>query len=150
MLMHHPDGYTLSDAAARLDLDVIHGFLATAYWSRGIPRELVARSIRHSMAFGLYHDRTDTQVGFARVITDRATFGYLADVFVLEAHRGRGLARWMVAAICDHPDLRMLRRFLLVTRDAHRVYAGVGFTPLAAPDRFMERPPPCGAGGGPA
>ena len=142
MLLRHPDGYTLSDAPTRLDLDVIHGFLATAYWSQGILRETVARSIRNSMPFGLYHDASDSQIGFARVISDRTSFGYLADVFVLEPHRGRGLARWMVAAICDHPDLRPLRRFLLVTRDAHSVYASVGFTPLAAPDRFMERPAP--------
>ncbi len=141
MLLHHPDGYTFSDAPGRLDLDVIHGFLATAYWARGITREKVARSIRHSMAFGLYHDASDTQIGFARIISDRTTFAYLADVFVLEAHRGCGLARWLVAGILSHPDLQGIRRVMLATRDAHALYAGVGFSPLAAPERFMERPP---------
>ena len=142
MLLHHPDGYTLSDAPGRLDLNLIHGFLSTAYWSEGIARETVARAIRHSMPFGLYHDATDSQIGFARIISDRASFAYLADVFVLEGHRGRGLARWLVAGILAHPDLQGLRRFLLATRDAHAIYAAVGFTPLASPERFMERPLP--------
>jgi GNAT superfamily N-acetyltransferase len=142
MLVHHPEGYTLSDAAVRLDLDLIHGFLTGSYWSPGIGRDTVARAIRNSMAFGIYHDASDTQVGFCRIISDRATFAYLADVFVLEDHRGRGLARWMVAAVRAHPELQGLRRWILATRDAHAVYAAVGFAPLAAPERFMEVPLP--------
>ncbi len=142
MLLHHPDGYTLTDAPGRLDLDVIHEFLVTSYWARGITRDMVARSIRNSMSFGLYHDHSDTQIGFARVVSDRTTFAWLADVFVLQGHRHRGLARWLVAGILGHPELQSLRRFMLATRDAHAIYASVGFTPLAIPERFMERPAP--------
>ncbi len=142
MLLHHPDGYTLTDAPGRLDLDLIHGFLTASYWARGISRETVARSIRHSMAFGVYHDASDTQIGFARVVSDRATFGYLSDVFVLDPHRRRGLARWLVLGILAHPELQGIRRFLLATRDAHAIYASVGFAPLAAPERFMEHRSP--------
>jgi N-acetylglutamate synthase-like GNAT family acetyltransferase len=121
---------------ARLDMDVIHGFLASCYWSKGISRELLAKAIRNSLCFGVYED--DRQVGFARVVTDQATFAYLADVFVLESHRGRGLARELVAAIAADPRLQGLRRWVLVTRDAHPLYAKFGFKALAAPDRFME------------
>jgi len=121
---------------SRLDMDVIHGFLASCYWSKGISRELLAKAIRNSLCFGVYED--DRQVGFARVVTDQATFAYLADVFVLESHRGRGLARELVAAIAADPRLQGLRRWLLVTRDAHPLYAKFGFKALAAPDRFME------------
>lgn len=121
----------------RLDLDVIHGFLATSYWSPGIPREIVQRAIEHSLCFGVYLG--DTQVGFARAITDYATFAYLADVFVLPAHRGRGLSKMLMDAIVSHPDLQGLRRWSLTTRDAHGLYVRYGFTPLSAPDRFMER-----------
>jgi len=121
---------------SRLDMDVIHGFLASCYWSKGISRELLAKAIRNSLCFGVYED--DRQVGFARVVTDQATFAYLADVFVLESHRGRGLARELVAAIAADPRLQGLRRWVLVTRDAHPLYAKFGFKALAAPDRFME------------
>ncbi len=128
--------YLISTDPARLDLDVVHGFLARSYWAEGIPRELVERSIRHSICFGLFDG--PRQIGFARVVTDRATFGYLADVFVLESHRGRGLAQWLMEAVMAHPDLQGLRRWGLVTRDAHALYRKVGFTGLAHPDRFME------------
>jgi GNAT superfamily N-acetyltransferase len=138
MFEAHHDGYTLSDDPNRLDLSIIHGFLATSYWATGISRASVERAIRHSMPFGIYHDDGSGQVGFARVISDRATYGYLADVFVLEAHRGRGLGRWMVSEILRHPELQGLRRWGLVTRDAQPVYAAAGFTPLAAPERHME------------
>lgn len=131
------DGFTISTDPARIDLDVVHGFLAVSYWAEGIPREVVQRSIEHSMCFGLYHD--GRQIGFARVITDRATFAYLGDVFVLEAFRGRGLARWLLEVIQAHPELQGLRRWVLLTRDAHALYRDAGWTSLAAPDRYLER-----------
>jgi GNAT superfamily N-acetyltransferase len=130
------DDYELTDDPARLDVDAVHAFLAGAYWSTGIPRETVARALANSLAFSLYHEgRT---VGFARFVTDRATFAYLADVFVVPEHRGRGLATWLVGAALTHPDLQGLRRFLLATRDKHGLYARFGFVPLAHPERFME------------
>ena len=129
-------GIVVSDDPARLDMEVIHGFLSNAYWSQGIPREVVERALRNSLCFGLYDG--DRQVGFARVVTDRATFAYLADVYVLEGHRGRGLSRRLVAALLDHAELHGLRRLMLVTRDAHGVYGKFGFAPLAHPERVME------------
>lgn len=130
--------YEVSTDAARLEMAVIHGFLSTSYWAAGIPRETVRRSIEHSLAFGLYHD-ADGQVGFARVVSDRATFAYLCDVFVLEAHRGRGLSKWLVEFIHAHPELQGLRRWMLATRDAHGLYRGQGWTPLPTPETFMQR-----------
>ncbi len=124
----------------RLDLGVIHAFLRDSYWAKDIPLAVVERAVRGSTCFGAY-DGT-AQVGFARVITDRATFAYLADVFVLESHRGRGIARQLMAAIDAHPQLQGLRRWMLATRDAHALYAQHGFRPLAAPERFMERHDP--------
>jgi len=121
---------------AKLDMDVIHDFLTNCYWSRGISRELLERAIRNSLCFGVYEG--DRQVGFARVVSDQATFAYLADVFILESHRGRGLAKQLVAAIAADPRLQGLRRWVLVTRDAHLLYEKFGFKALAAPDRFME------------
>ena len=121
---------------SRLHMDMIHEFLSSAYWSKGISRELLAKAMRNSLCFGVYED--GRQVGFARVVTDQATFAYLADVFVLESHRGRGLAKQLVAAIAADPRLQGLRRWVLVTRDAHLLYEKYGFRPLAAPDRFME------------
>jgi GNAT superfamily N-acetyltransferase len=120
-----------------LDLDVIHGFLTRSYWSPGIPRETVERAIQHSLPFGLYLGAA--QVGFARVITDFATFGYLADVFILEEHRGKGLSKWMMEILFSHPELQGFRRWMLATRDAHGLYRQVGFNSLAAPERFMEK-----------
>ncbi|MGH7731535.1 MAG: GNAT family N-acetyltransferase [Candidatus Eiseniibacteriota bacterium] len=131
------DGFTISTDPARIDLDVVHGFLTASYWAEGIPREVVRRSIEHSLCFGLYHD--GRQIGFARVITDRATFAYLGDVFVVGAYRGRGLARWLLEVIQAHSELQGLRRWVLLTRDAHALYRQAGWTPLAAPDRYMER-----------
>jgi GNAT superfamily N-acetyltransferase len=129
--------FLVTDDRARLDLRVIHGFLRTAYWSTGVPEDVVRRAIEGSLCFGLFeHDR---QVGFARAITDRATSAYLADVFVLTSHRGRGLARWLMECVMAHPDLQGLRRFSLVTRDAHALYRPFGFEPLANPDRYLER-----------
>jgi GNAT superfamily N-acetyltransferase len=131
--------YTLTDDRARVDVDAVHAYLTRSYWALGIPREVVARSVSHSLNFSLWHGPTERQVGFARVVTDFATFGYLGDVYVLEQHRGRGLSKWMMQIVVAHPELQGFRRWSLLTRDAHGLYAQVGFTPLAAPDRWMER-----------
>ncbi len=137
--MDAPRGdYTIASDRSRLDLDVIHDFLTGSYWARGIDRETVTRSIAASIPFGIWHEPTGAQVGFARVITDRSTFGYLSDVFVLEAHRGRGLGRRLVEVILAHPELQGFRRWMLATRDAHGVYAAVGFTALEAPHQLMQ------------
>ena len=131
---------TVDTDKTRLDLATIHAFLATSYWAKGLPREVLERAVAGSLCFGLYDGAR--QVGFARVVTDGATFAYLADVFVLESHRGRGLSKLLMDAVVAHPDLQRLRRWLLVTRDAHALYARYGFTPLANPDRHMERHDP--------
>lgn len=137
---HPSPSFTVDTDQSRLDLRSIHEFLTNSYWARGIPFELVARSVRSSLCFGLYEG--ERQIGFARVITDCATFAYLADVFVLESHRGRGLGKVLMTAILGHSSLQGLRRWLLATRDAHNLYAQYGFVPLAAPGRFMERHAP--------
>ena len=133
--------YNISTDPSRFDIALIHRWLSEqSYWARGIPRDVVERSIEGSLSFGIYH-QTQGQVGFARVITDRATFAYLADVFVLEAHRGKGLSKRLMQAIVDHPDLQGLRRWMLGTRDAHGLYAQFGFGPVVA-ERLMERMDP--------
>lgn len=129
--------YVVSDDPARLDIDYVHAFLVNSYWASGIPRAVVARAIAGSLPFGLY-DVTGAQVGFARVITDRATYAYIADVFVDEAHRGKGLGKLLMRATMMHPDLQSLRRWSLATRDAHGLYQQFGFSELAHPERFME------------
>jgi N-acetylglutamate synthase-like GNAT family acetyltransferase len=128
--------YEITCDRARLDIDAIYGFLSQAYWSTGIPRAVVERAIDNSLCFGVFHQ--GQQVGLARVITDKATFAYLADVYILPEHRGKGLSRRLMERVIQHPDLQGLRRFLLATRDAHELYAKFGFKPLAAPDRIME------------
>ena len=135
-------GYEISTDPARLDLDVIHGFLRTAYWSAGVPRAVVERSVAHSLNFGLYAP-DGGQAGFARAVTDRAVFAYLGDVFVLPEHRGRGLGVWLVQTVLEHPDLQGLRRISLATGDAHGLYARFGFGPPAQPEVHMvvEREP---------
>lgn len=132
--------YLLSTDAARLDFAAVHAYLTRSYWSPGISRTLVERAAAHSLCFGLYRLDADAaeQVGYARVVTDRASFGYLADVYVLEPHRGQGLSKWLMQFITAHPQLQTLRRFLLGTRDAHGLYAQFGFGPLANPSRMME------------
>jgi GNAT superfamily N-acetyltransferase len=128
--------YIISTDKSRLNVDLVHEFLKLTYWASGIPDEIVRRSIENSLAFGVYTD--DEQVGFARVVTDYATFAYLADVFVLEAHRGRGLAKWMMEVITSHPRLQGFRRWMLATRDAHELYRRFGFAELERPEIFME------------
>jgi GNAT superfamily N-acetyltransferase len=130
------DDYTISTDRTRLDLEVVHGYLARSYWAQGITRDVVQRSIASSLNFGLYAG--NEQAGFARVITDYATFGYLADVFVLEEHRGRGLGMWLMETVMAHPRLQGLRVWRLATRDAHGLYEKVGFRSLARPERLME------------
>jgi GNAT superfamily N-acetyltransferase len=128
--------YSISTDPARLDLALITEYLARSYWAEGIPPDVMERAVQGSLCFGIYEGTK--QVGFARCVTDAATFAYLADVFVLESHRGRGLSRWLMEVIMAHPDLQGLRRFSLVTRDAHGLYAKFGFTPLAKPEGYME------------
>jgi GNAT superfamily N-acetyltransferase len=128
--------YEISTDRARLDIGAIHAFLTQSYWSPGIPRATVERAIANSLCFGAFQQ--GAQVGFARVVTDRTTFAYLCDVYVLEEHRGRGLAQQLMTRVVEHPDLQGLRRILLATRDAHGLYAKFGFKPLAAPEVMME------------
>ncbi|HTS87383.1 MAG TPA: GNAT family N-acetyltransferase [Gemmatimonadales bacterium] len=128
--------FLISTDPARLDPVAIHGYLTRSYWAEGIPLETVVRSLHASLCFGLYRD--SGQIGLARIVTDRTTFAYLCDVYVLEPFRGRGLGSWLMEQVMTHPDLQGLRRFSLVTRDAHGLYAPWGFAPLAQPDRHME------------
>lgn len=128
--------YEISTDPARFDVTAIHAFLTQSYWSPGVPRSTIERAIANSLCFGAFWQ--GQQVGFARMVTDRATFAYLCDVYVLEEHRGRGLAQELMSHIVRHPDLQGLRRMMLATRDAHGLYAKYGFTPLAAPDVMME------------
>jgi GNAT superfamily N-acetyltransferase len=128
--------YVVSSDPARIDLDVVHGYLRESYWAAGMPLELLRRAIEGSITFGVYHG--DRQAGFARVITDAATYAYLSDVFILEEFRGRGLSTFLMDVIMAHPALQGLRRFALSTRDAHGLYARYGFAPLAQADRHLE------------
>ena len=130
-------GYEVSDDPARLDVASVHNYLSgRSYWAPGVPRETVERAVANSLCFGLYQGAS--QVGFARVVTDRATFGYLCDVFVEEAHRGAGLGKWLVECVLAHPDLQDLRRLCLMTRDAHSLYQPFGFRGLPDPARYLE------------
>ncbi len=137
----------ISDDKSRLNQPLIHAFLSgRSYWAKGVPIEIVARSIEHSLCFGMY--QAGNQIGFARVITDFATFAWLADVFIVEEHRGAGLGKKLIAAVLAHPRLQGLRRFMLGTRDAHTLYEQYGFGALEFPERFMEnrRPNPYNCG----
>jgi GNAT superfamily N-acetyltransferase len=130
--------YEISNDPERLDLDRIHRFLSTeAYWSPGVGRDVVERSIAHSLPFGVYSEETGEQVGFARVVTDYATFAWIADVYVEAAHRGHGLGKRLMAEIMEHRDLQGLRRWLLATADAHELYRRFGFDGLDRVERFM-------------
>jgi GNAT superfamily N-acetyltransferase len=146
--------FLISTDPERLDLDVIHGFLTKCYWAKGIPFEVVARSIKHSLCFGIYDEGVEKspllgksarigatcapQVGFARVISDFATIAYRGDVFVLDSYRGHGLGKWMMECIMQHPSLQGLRRWILLTRDAPGLYSQFGFTPVKSAERYME------------
>jgi GNAT superfamily N-acetyltransferase len=132
--------YRISDDPELIDIEVVHEFLVRSYWARGIPKETVARGIAHSLPLSVFLE--EQQVGFARVVTDRATFAYLADVFVIEDHRRRGLAAWLVATALAHPELQGLRRWLLVTRDAHGLYRKLGFSDVADPSMLLTRHDP--------
>jgi len=132
----HDGAVIVSTDPSRLDLDVVHGFLARSYWAAGISREIVERAVRHSLCFGAYE--RGRQVGFARVVSDRATYGYVSDVFVLPSHRGRGVGKQLMAAIMSHPELQGLRRWTLFTRDAHGLYRRYGFGEARHPERLME------------
>ncbi len=129
--------YVVTDDAERVDVAAVHAFLTVSYWAAGISRQTVARSLGHSLCFSVLH--RGAQVGFARVISDQATFAYLADVYLLPEHRGRGLGRRLIAFVSDHPELQGLRRWVLATRDAHGLHARFGFTRLSAPYRFLDR-----------
>ena len=132
-----PDGYEISTDKARIDLDMVHGFLAASYWSPNVPRAVVQKAIAGSFCFSLFAPG-GAQIGLGRVITDFATMAYLGDIFVLDTHQGRGLGKWMVTLMLDHPDLQGLRRWLLGTRDAHAMYRPFGFEDVPA-GRMMGR-----------
>lgn len=133
--------YSISTDRNRLDIPVIHDFISNqSYWAQGRPLETVQRSLDNSLNFGLHEN--DRQIGFARVVTDYATFAWIADVFVLPEHRGQGLSKWLMEVILSHPDLQGFRRWVLATKDAQSLYAGFGFIALHRPERWMERPDP--------
>ena len=132
----HLDGIDVSTDPARLDVDAVHAFLSRSYWSPDIPRAVLERALANSLCFGAYEG--SRQVGFARVVTDRATFAWVCDVYVVESHRRRGIADALLAAVLGHPELQGLRRWSLATRDAHALYRRHGFLPLADPARAME------------
>ena len=129
--------YSISTNLADMDIAVIHGCISNSYWAKGIPISVLEKAISNSLCFGVFTD-SGQQVGFARLITDSATFAYLADVFILEAHRGKGLSKWLMENVIAHPDLQGLRRITLSTKDAHGLYEKYGFKPLANPQTFME------------
>lgn len=131
------DGFEVSDDRRRLDLAAVHRFISTeSYWAAGISEAILARAIANSLCFGLY--RGAVQAGFARVVTDRATYAYLCDVYVEREHRGAGLGKWLVACVLEHPDLQGLRRIALMTRDAHDLYRPFGFQALPEATRYLE------------
>jgi N-acetylglutamate synthase-like GNAT family acetyltransferase len=130
------DNFSISTDKSKLDIQVIHDFLSKSYWAENIPAETVRQSIEGSLCFGVYDE--NKQVGFARIITDKATFAYLADVFIIDEYRGRGLSKWLMEVIMNLPELQGLRRMMLATRDAHGLYKQFGFTPLTHTDRWMQ------------
>ncbi|TQV78404.1 GNAT family N-acetyltransferase [Denitrobaculum tricleocarpae] len=131
------ENYRLTTDTARFDMEVLFRFISEeSYWARGMARETFERAVRHSVCFGLFDG--DRQIGFGRVVSDFASVAYLKDVFILEDCRGRGLSKWMMECILSHPDLQVIRRWLLVTADAQELYKKFGFTPLKVPEKFME------------
>jgi GNAT superfamily N-acetyltransferase len=137
------DGYEVSPDPGRLDIERIHRFLSTSYWSPGIPLEVVRRAVGNSLPFGLY-DPSGEQIGFARAVTDRATYAYLADVYVERDHRGEGLGKFLISCVMEHPELQGLRRWALATADAHGLYERYGFSAPSMPEihLFIERAAP--------
>ena len=131
------EGYRISADLPEMDFEMLHRYLSTSYWSKGIPFETMREALANSLCFGIFTE-SGSQIGFARMITDRATFAYLADVFILEEHRGKGLSKWLMETILRHSDLQGLRRILLATKDAHGLYEQFGFTALASPEKLME------------
>ena len=129
------EDFVISTDRNKIDLKIVHDFLTHSYWADGIPIDMVHRSIDNSLCFGVYHQTQ--QIGFARVITDYATFAYIGDVFIVERYRGHGLSKWLMQVISDHPKLQGMRLWLLATRDAHDLYVQSGFMPLTMPERFM-------------
>lgn len=137
----HKDEFTISTEKQRLNLDVIHKFLSEdSYWARERSIEQTKTAIENSICFGLYDG--DRQIGFARVVSDKATFAYIGDVFVLSEYRGRGLSKWLMQVIVDHPELQGLRRWVLATKDAHGLYEQFEFAQLRYPERWMEKTAP--------
>ena len=129
-------GYRISADPSQMDLDAIHGYLSQSYWAKGVPKQTLATALQNSLCFGVFF--AEQQIGFARLITDKATFAYLADVYILEQHRGRGLSKWLMQEIMQHPENQGLRRIVLATKDAHSLYTQYDFKALADPDLFME------------
>ena len=136
MVLWQDGDYQISTDKMRLDVPAIHNFLVNAYWSKGRPLDVVRHSVEHSLCFGLYHQQD--QIGFGRVISDFSTFAYLADIYVMNQYRGRGLGKRLLTCITQHDQLQGLKRWLLVTADAHSFYEAYGFSPLTSPERFME------------
>lgn len=137
----HRGDYTISTSREKLNIETIHKFISTeSYWGIGRPIEVVQKSVDNSFPFGIY--RGDEMVGFARVVTDYATFAWIADVFVLDEHRGKGLSKWLMEVILNHPELQGFRRWVLATKDAQGLYAQYGFIPLKRPERWLERADP--------
>ena len=131
--------YVISTDPSMLDMDVVHEFLQRSYWAAERPLETIKRSVEGSLNFGLYGAKDRRQVGFARVVTDFATFAWLCDVFIDETHRGQGLGVWLIETVVGHPELNCLRLWVLGTRDAHGLYEKTGFTPLGMPDKWMQK-----------
>lgn len=136
LVEEHRGSLVISTDPSRLDLDAICGFLARSYWAADRPRDVIERSLRASLVFGIYEGKR--QVGLARVVSDFATFAWVCDVFVDESYRGQGIGKWLMATILAHPELKNVRRQLLVTRDAHGLYRQFGFVELNEPQRWME------------
>ena len=149
------DGYSISTDKSKMDIDFIHGFLTRSYWAEGVTKDIIKKSVNGSLCFGVFRNdpsplasvsggqslwrrHAGKQVGFARMVTDEATFAYLADVFIIEDHRRKGLSKWLMETIMSYPGLQGLRRMLLATRDAHGLYTQFGFTPLNNPERWMQ------------
>lgn len=134
------EDFSISTDKTKLNIGIIYNYLCKeSYWAKNIPMKTVKKSIKGSCCFGVYHK--SEQVGFARVVTDHATFGYIADVFILDEYRGKGLSKWLMETIMNHPELQGLRRWMLATRDAHGLYAQFGFLPLDKPERIMGLKP---------